>query len=177
MFLKIGLFSFFLLMLSGCVIIADGTDEANTQSARRQATGSYIVRYVTPTKNLRSIKPFDETLDDLNAAITRRGLTIFATIDHADGARSAGMDLAPTTLVIFGNPKAGTALMQANQEVAIGLPLKALVWQNQKGDVMVSVTNIDALSQQYDLSSAAPVMARIDDALTAILEEAVAPKM
>ena len=74
-----------------------------------------------------------ETLDRLFAALTERKLTIFSRIDHAAGAASVGLSLRPTEVVIFGNPKGGTALMQDRQSSGIDLPLKALVWEDAEG--------------------------------------------
>jgi uncharacterized protein (DUF302 family) len=73
------------------------------------------------------------TLDRLAAALTARGVTIFARIDHSAGSASIGLPLRPTTLIIFGNPAAGTPLMQAAQTTGIDLPLKVLVWQSVDG--------------------------------------------
>ncbi len=73
-----------------------------------------------------------ETMQKLIAAVTARGLAILAHIDHAGAAAMAGMELRPTDLLIFGNPKSGTPLMQANQTMGIDLPLKVLVWQDQE---------------------------------------------
>jgi uncharacterized protein (DUF302 family) len=70
-----------------------------------------------------------ETMDRLAAAVTNRGMTVFARIDHAAGAMSAGLQLQPTELLIFGNAKAGTPLMQAMPTLGVDLPLRALVWQ------------------------------------------------
>src|SRR3954466_6920177 len=74
-----------------------------------------------------------ETMDRLTAAVTGRGMAILARIDHAAAAAAAGMPLCPTEVLIFGNPRAGTPLMQATQTVGIDLPLKALVWQDEHG--------------------------------------------
>ena len=73
------------------------------------------------------------TLARLTAALDAKGVTIFAHIDHAAGASSVGQQLRPTMLVIFGNPAAGTPLMQAAQTAGIDLPLKALIWQGVDG--------------------------------------------
>lgn len=73
------------------------------------------------------------TMQKLIGAVTAKGLAILAHIDHAGAAAEAGMELRPTDLLIFGNPKGGTPLMQANQTMGIDLPLKALVWQDQDG--------------------------------------------
>src|SRR6516162_398502 len=74
-----------------------------------------------------------ETMDRLAAAVTTRGISIMARIDHAAAAAAVGMELRPTEVLIFGNPQAGTPLMQAIQTVGIDLPLKALVWRDESG--------------------------------------------
>jgi uncharacterized protein (DUF302 family) len=84
---------------------------------------------------LKSAHDVATTLARLTAALDAKGVSVFARIDHAAGARSAGLALRPTTLMIFGNPAAGTPLMQAAQTAGIDLPLKALVWQDADGAV------------------------------------------
>jgi uncharacterized protein (DUF302 family) len=74
-----------------------------------------------------------DTMQRLIAAVTAKGLAILAHIDHAGAAAKVGMELRPTDLLIFGNPKGGTPLMQASQTMGIDLPLKALVWQDGDG--------------------------------------------
>lgn len=81
---------------------------------------------------------FTTTLDRLINVLTQKHVTIFAQIDHAAGAASVGQPLRPTTLIIFGNPAAGTPLMQAAQPAGIDLPLKALVWQDRDGSVKLT---------------------------------------
>ena len=79
-----------------------------------------------------------ETLDRLEADLRAKAITVFARIDHAAGAASVAMPLRPTELLIFGNPKAGTPLMQANQSIGIDLPLKMLAWQDAGGKVWLT---------------------------------------
>ena len=74
-----------------------------------------------------------ETMDRLAAAVTGRGATVVARVDHAAAAAAVGLALAPTEVLIFGNPKAGTPLMLAAQTIGIDLPLKALVWRDAAG--------------------------------------------
>ena len=74
-----------------------------------------------------------ETMNRLEEQVRAKGMTVFAHIDHAAGAEAVGMKLRPTDLLIFGAAKGGTPLMQAQQEVGIDLPLKALVWQDEAG--------------------------------------------
>ena len=75
-----------------------------------------------------------ETMDGLETEITARGMTVFAHVDHAAGAAQVGLTLRPTELLIFGSAKAGTPLMQFNQQIGIDLPLKALVWEDAAGN-------------------------------------------
>jgi uncharacterized protein (DUF302 family) len=82
---------------------------------------------------LPSMHDVGTTLDRLTTVLEAKGVTIFARVDHAAGASGAGLPLRPTTLVIFGNPAAGTPLMQAVQTAGLDLPLKALVWQSVDG--------------------------------------------
>jgi uncharacterized protein (DUF302 family) len=79
-----------------------------------------------------------ETADRLEAEIRAKGMAVFARVDHAAGAAQAGLALRPTELLIFGNAKAGTPLMESNQTIGIDLPLKALVWQDASGKVWIS---------------------------------------
>jgi uncharacterized protein (DUF302 family) len=79
-----------------------------------------------------------ETMDRLEAAVRSKGVTVFARIDHAAGATEVGLSLRPTELLIFGNARAGTPLMQANQTIGIDLPLKVLVWQDASGKTWLS---------------------------------------
>ena len=77
-------------------------------------------------------------MDRLETEIRAQGITVFARIDHAAGAAEAGFTLRPTELLIFGNPRAGTPLMQSVQTIGIDLPLKTLVWQDASGKTWLS---------------------------------------
>lgn len=90
-----------------------------------------------------------ETMDRLEAEVTSKGLTVFARIDHAAGAAGAGMPLRPTELLIFGNARGGTPLMQANQTTGIDLPLKALVWQDAAGQVWLGYNDPAWIAQRH----------------------------
>ena len=79
-----------------------------------------------------------ETMNRLEAEVKGKGLAVFAHIDHAAGATAAGLALNPTDLLIFGNAKGGTPLMQAVQTIGIDLPLKILVWQDAAGQTWLS---------------------------------------
>src|SRR5271167_619392 len=92
-----------------------------------------------------------ETIDRLAAEIKAKGLTVFARIDHASGAKEVGLPLRPTELLIFGNAKGGTPLMQSNQEIGIDLPLKALVWQDASGSTWISYNDPAWLAKRHGL--------------------------
>src|ERR1700755_14165 len=94
-----------------------------------------------------------ETLDRILAALATRKLTVFARIDHAAGAASVGLPLRPTELVIFGNPKGGTALMQDRQSSAIDLPLKALIWEDADGKAWFTYNDPAWIAERHDLGA------------------------
>jgi len=100
---------------------------------------------------VRSKYSASETLDRLEAEVKARGIEIFARIDHAAGATSVGLPLRPTTVLIFGNAKAGTPLMQADQAVGIDLPLKALVYEDAFGAVWLAYNDPRWIAQRHGL--------------------------
>ncbi len=109
-----------------------------------------------------------DTMDRLEGAVKAKGLTVFARIDHAAGAAEVGLPLHPTELLIFGNAKGGTALMQANQETGIDLPLKALVYEDATGKVWLAYNDPHWIAKRHGISAykSAPI-----DAMTALLKE------
>lgn len=92
-----------------------------------------------------------ETLDRLEADVKAKGLTVFARIDHAAGAAAVGMTLLPTAVIIFGNARGGTPLMQASQLIGIDLPLKVLVWQDTSGKTFLSYYDPTVLVTRHAL--------------------------
>ena len=99
-----------------------------------------------------------ETMDRLEAEIRARGTVVFARVDHAAGAAQVGLSLRPTEVLIFGNAKAGTPLMQAEQTIGIDLPLKALVWQDANGKVWLSYNAPSGLAQRHGLPAGTKAM-------------------
>lgn len=95
-----------------------------------------------------------ESIDRLAATVTGAGLRVFARIDHAAGAHEVGAELRPTELLIFGHPKGGTPLMQDQQTAGIDLPLKALAWEDEQGNVWVSYNDAHWLAQRHGLGDA-----------------------
>ncbi|HLI24213.1 MAG TPA: DUF302 domain-containing protein [Acidimicrobiales bacterium] len=100
-----------------------------------------------------SPRPFGDTVTRLIDLITARGMKVFIVVDQAAEARAVGLPLRPTTLVVFGNPVAGTAVMAAAPLAALELPLKILIWAD--GDATkVSYLGADALAARYQLDPA-----------------------
>ena len=91
----------------------------------------------------------DETVTRLESVLAERGVRVFALIDHSGEAEKIGMKMRPTKLVIFGNPKGGTPAMVAAPTLAIDLPLKALVWEDEGGKVWVSYNSPEYLQQRH----------------------------
>ena len=102
--------------------------------------------------NLASLHSVDETTQRLVGVLEHAGMTIFARIDQQDAALSAGVTMQPMTLVVFGNAKAGTPLMQAYPSLAVDLPLKALVWEDVDGRVWVSTNSPEYLQQRHSMA-------------------------
>ncbi len=116
--------------------------------------------------------PVKETADRLAKSIEEKGLKIAARVDHAAGAKAAGMDLAPTEVVLFGNPKLGTPLMLSNPESAIDLPMKMLVWQDKAGKVWIGYVAPDALKVRYGINDRDEVFRTMTGALAGLAKAA-----
>ena len=125
---------------------------------------------------LRSSYGPKETMNKLETEVKAKGLTVFARIDHAAGAAEVGLPLPPSELLIFGNAKGGTPLMQSVQTIGIDLPLKALVWQDASGTTWLSYNDPNWLAKRHGLGheADAPVKA-ISAALDAMAKAATAP--
>ena len=108
-----------------------------------------------------------ETMNRFEAEVKAKGFTVFARIDHAAGAAAVGLPLRPTELLIFGNAKGGTPLMQSVQTVGIDLPLKALVWQDGSGKTWLSYNDPGWLAKRrgHQVDAAVSAMAGALDAL------------
>ena len=98
--------------------------------------------------------PVTETLDRLENLLKAKGLTVFARVDHGGEAQRAGLGLRPTQLLIFGNPKTGTGLMDAVPLLALDLPLKVLAWQDEAGKVWLSYVRPAELQRRHGLTDA-----------------------
>ena len=113
-----------------------------------------------------------DTLDRLESAAKARGLTIFARIDHAAGAAAIGQELRPAAVLIFGNAKGGTPLMQEEQTIGLDLPLKVLVWQDEKGVVRIGYNDPAWLARRHGADPRGPAVANLAAILTQLAETA-----
>ena len=114
------------------------------------------------------------TMGKLEGIVKERGLVVFARIDHAAGAAKIGKTLRPTELLIFGNPQGGTPLMECAQTAGIDLPLKALVWTDEAGKVMLSYNDPEYLAKRHGAASC-PAVENLKKALSGIAQATVAP--
>ena len=117
-----------------------------------------------------SAHDFSAALTRLQDALTRRGLTVFAQIDHAAGAREAGLDLPDETVVVFGNPRAGTPLMQDDPRVGIELPLRMLVWDGGDG-TRLGYRDPRDLAASYDVGGHAETLTAMATLLEGLAAE------
>lgn len=116
---------------------------------------------------VRSTLSAKETMDRFEAAAKERGLNIFARIDHASGATKIGRTLRATELLVFGNPQGGTPLMECAQTAGIDLPLKALVWEDDKGQVWLGYNDPAYLARRHGAPSC-PAATALTNALAAL---------
>lgn len=115
---------------------------------------------------------YSETIDRLTATIVAAGSTVFANIDQSAAARSAGMTLRPTTLIVFGNPKGGTPLMDAFPLAALELPLKLLIWE-ESGTVDVAYTPASVIAVRYAVAGKDALIAALDHAVETVVASVI----
>jgi uncharacterized protein (DUF302 family) len=125
--------------------------------------------------NVKSAHSVKDTADRLEKALTNKGMTIFIRIDHAAGAKKVGLALPPTELVIFGNPKVGTPLMQCSRSVAIDLPQKALIWEDDQGQVWLTYNDPAYLATRHAITGCEAVLEKVGGALQNFAAAAMKP--
>ena len=124
---------------------------------------------------LASVHGVEDTIDRIEADVKSRGMTVFARADHAAGAREAGLTLAPTLLLLFGNARGGTPLMQANQQAGIDLPLRVLAWEDASGKTWLCYNDPGWIARRHGLGHATDQMVEtLTAALAAIAHKAAA---
>jgi uncharacterized protein (DUF302 family) len=111
-------------------------------------------------------------MDRLEKEIRANGMDVFARIDHAAGAAKVGLPLRPTEVIIFGNARGGTPLMQSVQTVGIDLPLKVLVWQDASGKTWLSYNEPGWIAQRHAIANKDAVLSKMNDMLGAMAKKA-----
>jgi uncharacterized protein (DUF302 family) len=141
---------------------------------------AFSLLFISPAahaENLMVVKQsphsVSKTLDRLTAVMQKKGLTIFARVDHAAGAKKAGLDMKPTELLIFGNPKMGTPLMLAKRTIGVDLPLKALAWQDDAGKVWLGYTTPAALKARHGVAGRDEIFKKMTGALDKLTNVAI----
>ena len=145
-------------ILSSLVLTACVTESSDTQ-AKSLVT-------------LPSALSVEATANKLNTILQSKGLTVFARINHAANASKAALDLRPTELIIFGNPKVGTPVMQCAQAAGIDLPQKMLIWQDAKKQVWLSYNHPEYLKQRHNIKGCDKVLEKISGVLSGLSEAA-----
>ena len=130
--------------------------------------GSNSLPIVEGLNSVRSSFGPNETMDRLEAEIRAQRMTVFARIDHAGGAALVGLKLAPTELIIFGNARGGTPLMQSVQTVGIDLPLKAVVWEDTAGKTWLSYNEPSWIARRHGVANTDAIVSKMTDLLSAI---------
>ncbi len=116
-----------------------------------------------------------ETAERLKALLAQKGVELFADVDHAAAAGKVGLSLRPTRVLIFGNPKAGTPLMQGRQTLGLDLPLRVLVWEDEAGKVWLTYRRAEGLARQHGLTDHAEEVKGLDEGLAALARAAAGP--
>jgi len=116
--------------------------------------------------------PVKATADRFERILNEKGMTLFNRIKHSDSANKIGIELRETELIIFGNPKAGSPLMKCQQSVAIDLPQKALIWEDEKAKVWISYNDPQYLQKRHAISGCEKPLTKIKKALNSIVNAA-----
>lgn len=131
-----------------------------------------VARAAEGLVNISSAHSVGQTADRLVSALQAKGMTIFARINHAAGAARVGHDLRPTEIIVFGNPKVGSPLMSCQQTVAIDLPQKALIWEDENGRVWLSYNDPQYLRQRHGVEGCDAVLQKVQGALAKFAQAA-----
>ena len=135
-------------------------------------TSAYADSGIISVKSAHDVKT---TADRLESTLKQKGMNVFNRINHAQGAQKIGEELRPTELIIFGNPKVGTPLMQCAQSVGIDLPQKALIWQDAQGQVWLSYNDPNYLVERHQITGCGEVIKKVGQALGNFAKAAIMP--
>lgn len=115
------------------------------------------------------------TLDRFEEVLRKKGLTVIVRVDHGTGAKKVGIPLRATQLLIFGNPKLGSHLLTSNQTAGIDLPMKALVWKDENGQVWLAYNDPQYVARRHCIGNRAEILKKMSDALKNFTDKATQP--
>ena len=127
---------------------------------------------IKPYGDFQSPLAFEETVAALQKTLNSKGITVFATIEHHKAAEAVGETMQPATVLIVGNPKVGTSLMQENPRFAIELPLKILIYEEGK-TVNIRYEKVAAIAKKYDIKQNFSTAEKIDSAMQQLIKLAI----
>jgi len=122
--------------------------------------------------NVPSAFNVEETADRMESILNEKGMTIFNRIKHSEGAGKVGIELRNTELIIFGNTKVGSPLMECRQSVAIDLPQKALIWEDNKANAWISYNDPRYIEKRHNITGCDEIISKIEKALAGITKSA-----
>lgn len=116
--------------------------------------------------NVKSQHSVEQTANKLEKVLLSKGMKIFQRVKHSEGAKSVGININPTELIIFGNPKAGSPLMKCAPSVAIDLPQKAVIWKDANQKVWISYNDPAYLKQRHNIQGCEKVLTKVSGILS-----------
>ncbi len=137
-----------------------------------QAGSGHAAQGLVTIKSAHSVA---ETLNRLEVVLKKKGITVFARVNHGAGAKKVSIPLRPTELLIFGNPKLGSPMLTSNQMVGIDLPLKALAWEDEKGQVWLTYNDPAYIAKRHGITDRAKIVAKMTGALKKLTGVATKP--
>ena len=159
------------LAVASCASVENILNSPDSNSSKETITTINAKKGLVTLQSNHSVK---DTADKLASIIDSKGMTVFARVDHQKNAAGVNLELRPTLVIMFGNPKAGTPLMQCEQSVAIDLPQKILISEDADDKVWLSYNNPDYLKTRHDIQGCDTAIDNISKALSGISQAAIA---
>lgn len=163
-----------------CVTLCANKDNIDLSELARTIAGAFNSKLGPPfgpnkIRSFESCFSVQTTVERLEGFLKKKGVQVMAKIDHAAGASKANLTLRPTQTLIFGNPAMGTHLMLANQTIAIDLPLRVAVWEEENGSVWLGHDDIRLLAESYGITAPAQTIEQMSKGLDASVQYAIVP--
>ena len=124
---------------------------------------------------LQSPYSVTESLDRMTALLEKKGIQVTARVPHSRAAADVGIDLRPVELLLFGNPKLGSPLMQSQPTIAIDLPMKMIAWRDAEGQVWIGYNDPAWMAKRHGIKDRDPVVAKMSGVLKGLSAKVVAP--